>query len=268
VRSRDRGYVDRVPGSIQSIERAAAILHVLAASPAPLRLSDVAAAVHLPKGTAHGILRTLIEVGAVRADAGSKRYGLAQDLRGVQPPAVDGNELRARSMNWADPLAARSGEAVRIAVLEPAGVRVVHYVFRPDPAPQRADVGALLPAHASALGKALLAYHPATVALLGRRELERFTGRTITSADRLAADLAQVRLQGHAVEFAEHLPEQAAIAAPIFGPGGRALGAIAVHGHLDRLCSPGGVPRPRFVTWVQECARAISRESTALRRGA
>ena len=65
----------------------------------------------------------------------------------------------ARALNWSDALAARSEESVRIGTLHENQVLVVHHVFRPDDSHQALEVGALLPAHASALGKALLAHH-------------------------------------------------------------------------------------------------------------
>lgn len=254
------GYVDRVPGSVQSIERAAAILRALAGGPGPLRLSEVAAALRLPKGTAHGILRTLVEVGFAEQDRADGRYRLGSGLADLRSRHLDVNELRARSMNWADPLAARTGEAVRVGVLAGMDVLVAHYVFRPDGSAQRADVGALLPAHATALGKALLAYTPGVPALLSTGGLLAYTARTVTRRDRLLAELTRVHDSGVAVEVGEHVAGQAAVAAPVFGPGGLAVAAVGVHGDRDRVCDTAGEPRPRIVAQVLDCARAIARE--------
>ena len=56
-----------MPGSVQSIERAAAVLRLLAVGTGRLGCVEVANALDLAKGTAHGILRTLQEVGFVAA---------------------------------------------------------------------------------------------------------------------------------------------------------------------------------------------------------
>ncbi|MEO6472550.1 MAG: helix-turn-helix domain-containing protein, partial [Aeromicrobium sp.] len=61
-----------MPGSIQSIERAAAILRLLAAGQRRLGLAEISASLRLPKGTAHGIIRTLVEVGFLKQDQTSK----------------------------------------------------------------------------------------------------------------------------------------------------------------------------------------------------
>jgi DNA-binding IclR family transcriptional regulator len=248
-----------MPGSIQSIERAAAILRLLAAGPRRLRLAEISASLQLPRGTAHGILRTLGEVGFVEQDRVSGRYHLGAGLLNLGSGYLDVNELRARSMNWADPLAARTGEAVRVGMLVSADVLIVHYVFRPDDSHQSADVGALLPAHASSLGKVLLAYNPGAEALLSA-EMAAYTARTVTERNRLAVELAQTRDRGFAVEFGEYSPDQASIAAPIFGYGGLVVAAVAIHGHMDRLCDTTGEARPKMVTQVRDCARAITRE--------
>src|ERR1700754_52066 len=172
-----------MPGTVQSIERAAAVLRLLAGGPGSLTLGEIARSLDLPKGTAHGILATLKTVGFVEQDRISGHYQLGAALLRLGTSYLDVNELRSRSMNWADPLAARSGEAVRIGTILEGQVLVVHHVFRPDDTLQTRDVGALLPLPASALGKVLLAYSTPPV------RLERFTRRTITDQRLLAHTL-------------------------------------------------------------------------------
>ena len=58
-----------MPGSIQSIERAAAVLQLLARGHGPLGVGEIAASLSLPKGTTHGILSTLRAVGFIDQDA-------------------------------------------------------------------------------------------------------------------------------------------------------------------------------------------------------
>jgi DNA-binding IclR family transcriptional regulator len=256
-----------MPGSIQSIERAAAILRTLATGSGPLRLAEIAASLQLPKGTAHGILRTLAEVGFVEQERDTGRYRLGDGLSELRSRRLDPNELRSRGMNWADPLAARSGEAVRIGALVGTEVLVVHYVFRPDHSVQHADVGSLLPIHATALGKVLLAFSPGTQPLLPAGRLTAYTGKTITDPSRLRVTLAEVRKRGYALEFGEYQPDQAQIAAPILGQGGLVVGVIGIHGDLDRLCDATGMARPRLITQVTDCARAVSRDLQTSRSG-
>ena len=121
---------------------------------------------------------------------------------------LDGNELRTRALNWSDWLAARTNESVRLGTMHDGQVLVVHHVFRPDNSPQALEVGALLPVHATAMGKVLLAHHPYLAAELGKRELVRFTIATITDARVLTAELERVREQGWASEMEELVKER------------------------------------------------------------
>ncbi|QOR70471.1 IclR family transcriptional regulator [Ruania alkalisoli] len=248
-----------MPGSIQSIERAAAIVRLLAAGPRPLRLSEIATALQLPRGTAHGILKTLTEVDFVAQDRSTGLYELSDGLRHLGSGYLDANELRVRSMNWADPLATRTGTAVRVATLDQGGVLVVHYVLGPDAASdQGPDVGTYLPPHATALGQVLLAYSASAEQYTGTRPTA-FTSSTIVDARALATVLTHTRTRGYAVERSQYAPERASIAAPIFGYGGLVVAAVGIHGEADRLTTSTGEAHQRLATHVCRCARSITR---------
>ena len=161
-----------LPKNIQSIERAAAILRLLSGRTRRLGVVDLAGELGLPKGTVHGLLRTLQHVGFVEQDEETGKYQLGAALLHMGSSYLDGNELRTRALNWSDSLAARTHESVRIGTLHEGQVLIVHHVFRPDDSLQTLDVGALLPAHASALGKILLADHPYVAGELARNGLE------------------------------------------------------------------------------------------------
>ena len=246
-----------MPGSVQSIERAAAILRLLASSSGRLGIGEISRSLDLAKGTTHGILRTLQHVGFVEQDTDSGKYRLGAALLHLGTSYLDVNELRSRSINWADPLAARSGEAVRIGTMLDGKVLVVHHVFRPDDTFQTLDVGSLLPLHACAMGKVLLAYSTDAARSV---PLEPFTRRTLTRPDLLARALSEVREQGWAAEVEELTPGEAGIAAPIRGYGGLVVGAIGVSGPVERVCDSRGRPNPTLVSYVREAARAVSRD--------
>jgi DNA-binding IclR family transcriptional regulator len=167
-----------MPGNIQSIERAAAILRLLSGRSRRLGVVDLSGELGLPKGTVHGLLRTLQHVGFVEQDAETGKYQLGAALLHMGSSYLDGNELRTRALNWSDSLASRAQEAVRIGTLHDSQVLIVHHVFRPDDSLQTLDVGSLLPAHATALGKVLLAYHPYVANELVTEGLASFTAAT------------------------------------------------------------------------------------------
>ncbi|MFF9768660.1 IclR family transcriptional regulator [Streptomyces sp. NPDC053086] len=248
-------------GPVQSIERAAAILRLLAGGPRRLGLGEVAASLGLAKGTAHGILRTLQHVDFVEQDAATGKYQLGAALLHLGTSYLDVNELRSRSLNWADALAARSGEAVRLGTPLEGKVLIVHHVFRPDDTFQTLDVGALLPLHASSLGKVLLAYGTATV----EPALEAYTRHTLLEPEQLGRALMAVREVGWAAEIQEMSMGEAGVAAPIRGHGGLVVGAIGLSGPIERICDSQNHPRAGLISLIREAARAISRDLGAAR---
>jgi DNA-binding IclR family transcriptional regulator len=222
-------------------------------------VGELAGELGLPKGTVHGILRTLQLVGFVEQDEESGKYQLGAALLQLGNIYLDDNELRGRSLAWADNLALRTGEAVRVGSLHDNGVLVIHHVFRPDNTLQILEVGAQLPLHATALGKALLAHNPDLEAAVLAGPLPRLTRATLTTRAGLERALEAVRKQAYAMECEEAIIGEASIAAPIFDRRNEATGAIGIAGAVERLFVKRE-PRPELVVQVREAARAITRD--------
>jgi DNA-binding IclR family transcriptional regulator len=248
---------------IQSIERAAAILRLLSGQTRRLGVVQLAGELDLPKGTVHGILKTLAAVGFVEQDEESGKYQLGAALLHMGSSYLDGNELRARALNWSDSLAARSGESVRIGTLHESQVLVVHHVFRPDDSRQALEVGALQPAHATAMGKVLLAANRYAATALADEGLPRFTPATITDPELLLKELKVVLERGWAGDEQELVVGEVSLAAPITDRRGVTVGAIGISGPVERLTDEGE-PRNDLVSFVREAARAVSRDLGAI----
>src|SRR3954470_3571041 len=253
----------RTRGTIQSVDRAARILKALASGPRRLGVSQLADQLAMTRPTVHGLLQTLQAHGFVEQDRDSDKYQLGAGLLHLGNSYLDHNELRARSLVHAERLATRAQAAVRVGVLHGPAVVVVHHVFRPDAAFQVLEVGAQLPAHASALGKAILAYQPDTlVAELTAEALPRLTSRTLTAAA-VTAELAGVREKGFARERDEAVLGESSLAAPIVDHLGHAVGAIGVVGETRRIFPRG--PAKGLPEAVTDAARSISRDLGAAR---
>ena len=224
--------------SIQSIDRATAILKALASGPRRLGVSELADRLGLARPTVHGLLQ----------------LGYSY---------LDLNELRARSITYADHLATRASAAVRVGVMHGSSVVVVHHVFRPDAAFGVLEVGLQLPLHASALGKAVLAFSPQQVVddLLAE-PLQRLTKQTLSEPE-LRHELDVIRDSGIATERDEAVLGESSAAAPIFDHGGQAVGAIGVVDATDHIF-PRGLARGLSAA-VGEAARGVSRELGAPR---
>ncbi|TMD04106.1 MAG: IclR family transcriptional regulator [Chloroflexi bacterium] len=250
-------------GSIQSIDRAAAILKALASGPRRLGVSELADRLQLARPTVHGLLQTLQDHGFVEQDRHSDKYQLGPGLLQLGYSYLDLNELRARSIGHADRLAGRTRSSVRVGVMHGDSVVVVHHVFRPDSAFGVLEVGLQLPLYASSLGKAILAFSPGQVLEdLLAEPLPRLTKRTLTPAA-LRRELAGVRDQGVASEHDEAVLGESSLAAPIFDHAGHAVGAIGVVDATERLFPRG--PAKGVAAAVGEAARGVSRELGAPR---
>src|SRR5437660_7439561 len=249
--------------SIQSIDRATAILKALASGPRRLGVSELADRLGLARPTVHGLLRTLQPHGFVEQDRHPYKYQLGPGLLQLGYSYPDLNELRARSIGYADRLATRASAAVRVGVMHGSSVVVVHHVFRPDAAFGGLEVGIQLPLHASALGKAILAFSPLQmVEDLLVEPLPRLTKQTLGDAD-LRRELSVIRDSGIATERDEAVLGESSAAAPIFDHGGQAVGAIGVVDSTDRIFARGLVRG--LGAAVSEAARGVSRELGAAR---
>ncbi|MBQ0866396.1 IclR family transcriptional regulator [Streptomyces smyrnaeus] len=250
--------------TIQSLERAAAVLRLLAGGERRLGLSEIASALDLAKGTAHGLLRTLQQEGFVEQEPVTGRYQLGAELLRLGNSYLDVHELRARALVWTDDLARSSGESVYLGVLHQQGVLIVHHVFRPDDSRQVLEVGAMQPLHSTALGKVLSAYDPVALSEALDGERPAFTERTVTDPGRFEGLLEAVRARGWAADVEETWGGLASVAAPIHDRRRMPVGAVGITGAVERVCE-GDELIPRLVAAVRDTARAVSRDLGAQR---
>jgi DNA-binding IclR family transcriptional regulator len=242
---------------VQSVARSIEALRLLASAPRGLGVTEIAERIGVAKPTAHALLRTLESAQMVVQDADSAKYRLGPLLLELGNAFLETHELRTRSVVWADTLATRVNEAVWVAVLSGDHVLVVHHAFRPEGAVQILEVGAVVPWHACALGKAIVAHVPEQqrTELLGR-SLPMLTGRTLTEQRKLAAELEKVRSLGYAVEDSEATIGDAGLAAPVFARDGVA-GAIGLVGPVERLLAG---QRDEYAVAVRDTARLLTRD--------
>lgn len=251
---------------IQSVRRAASILRELGSGQPRLGVTELAERLGLAKATVYGLLRALEADALVERDLETGKYRLGPALLQLGNAFLDGHELRARSLLWADSLASRTSEAVRVGVPNGWSMLIVHHVFRPDNSVQILEVGAAIPWHASALGKAVAAYRDEG----SQRELldgplGMLTGRTIVDPAALKRALESIRREGVAIEDQEAIIGEAEVAAPVLDHDGHPVGAIGVAGPVERLL-PDGLARIDVVAAVKESARGLSRDLGGVRR--
>jgi DNA-binding IclR family transcriptional regulator len=240
---------------IQSVDRAIRVLTALQGA-RRMSLSELATRLELAPSTTHGIVRTLVEHGMVVQERGSSRYQLGPAVLRLGNVYLDTLELRSKTIPWAEDLARRTGLAVRTGVLLIDDVVIIHHEPRPDGSRQMPEVGIVIPVHASALGKAMLAFLPEEEKrVLTSGELRSMTGETVTSPDELRDQLDLVRSGVIATEQDEAVIGEGALASPVFDATGDTVGAIGVV-----IQSAGPLENHVARDAVRETARALSRE--------
>jgi DNA-binding IclR family transcriptional regulator len=236
---------------IQAVDRAVRILMVLQGA-RRMSLGEVAAELELAPSTVHGIIRTLLAHGMVAQERDSGRYRLGPATLRLGNVYLHTLELRSRVVGWAEDLARRTGCAVRAGVLLQGDVVVVHHEPRPDGTRQMPEVGIVIPAHACALGKALLA---SAADQPGGAPLRGMTADTLTDPALLHAQLEVVRRTGLATEVEEAVIGECGVAAPLVD----ALGEVP--GALGLVVPAGQWPlAPAATEALRTAARSISQE--------
>lgn len=240
---------------IQAVDRAVRILMVLQGA-RRMSLGEIAAELELAPSTVHGIIRTLLGHGMVAQERDSGRYRLGPATLRLGNVYLHTLELRSRVVGWAEDLARRTGCAVRAGVLLQGDVVVVHHEPSPDGSRQMPEVGIVIPAHACALGKVLLAGGGTELGTeLGARPLRSMTADTVTDPARLRAELDVVRRTGIATEAEEAVIGECGIAAPLVDASGEVPGALGLVVPASRWPLDAAATEA-----VRAAARSISRE--------
>ncbi|WP_227997663.1 IclR family transcriptional regulator [Nocardia australiensis] len=236
---------------IQSVDRAVRILFALQGA-RRMTLSELAAELGLAATTVHGIVRTLAAHGVVVQEHGGGRYQLGPAVLRLGNVYLDTLDLRARALTWSHELARTTGLAVRVGVLFGDDVVIIHHEPRPDGSRQMPEVGIEIPSHASALGKAVLAFLPPVDY---DNPLRSMTGETITSPEGFREHLRTVAASGLAYECDEAVLGESCVAGAIFDRSGDAVGAVGVV-----IPTPDWPADDATVEAVRTTARTISRE--------
>lgn len=220
---------------VKSADRTLEVLEVLASSPNRRALGELARQLGIPKSSLHGILRTMVQRGWVEADATGTRFGLGVRALQVGAAYLDADSAVGLLAGVLDGLAAEFGETVHLGRLD--GPYVVYLAKRESVHPLRlfSAIGRRLPAHATALGKVLLAERSdAELDAILPDTLQALTTHTITDRAALDAQLAAVREQGYAVDHEENTDGIACFAVAVPQPG-PATDAISISVPVARI---------------------------------
>jgi DNA-binding IclR family transcriptional regulator len=191
---------------VKSADRTLQVLEALATGERRVSLAELARDLRIPKSSLHGILKTLVQRGWVDIDETGLRFGLGLRALLVGASFVESDDMVARVQPVLDWLSAESErEAVHLGRLD--GPDVIYLAKRESAHALRlfSAIGRRLPAHATALGKCLLAARSdEEVCALLDWPLTPLTTQTIVAREDLLAELGLVRQRGYAVDNEEN----------------------------------------------------------------
>ena len=223
-------------GMVKSADRVLSLLEYLAEKgPAPF--ATIARDLGLPNSSCHQLLQTVVTRRFIELDAGTRLYRIGSRLWEVAQSYAMAEDLASIAQPLMDELRDATLETVQLARLE--GLENVYLAISESPHAMKlvSAVGSRLSAHATGLGKVLLAGLDADEfeRRLDGADLRRFTDQTLTSRKALRVAVQQIQAQGYGEDCEEYVVGCRCIAMPVRDGRGKTLAALSV-----------SVPTPRF----------------------
>ncbi|AEI39651.1 IclR family transcriptional regulator [Paenibacillus mucilaginosus] len=214
---------------VPALEKADAVLQAIASEPSALRLIDLSKRLGYNKSSMFSLLATLEALDWVKRDADGT-YTLGARMGYLGHAFFKGFSLIDRFRKEASVIKHTLGETIQLAKLERHEVLYLAKEEMPSPVRLASEPGLKLPAHATALGKAMLAWQE-------RSELEAFfpeealepaaTPHTLRSREELLKQLVDVRDRGYAFDLQEAVMGFCCVAAPVRDSAGSVIAAIS-----------------------------------------
>jgi DNA-binding IclR family transcriptional regulator len=225
-----------------------------------LTLDELATRSGLARSTAHRLAGQLVRLGLLERSHRGWRLGMTLFELGQLVPRQQ--RLRDVALAYMEDLYEATKETVQLAVLDESEVLYVEIIsgHRKVATPSRR--GGRMPAHCTALGKAILAFSDD----VGRAWIERHspletrTAWTLADPAALARELQDIRRAGVAYDREESTPGLVCVAAPLLSADGTARAAMSVS-----MPARGRITPAQVAPAVRTGGRALSRELQRLR---
>lgn len=244
--------------AVKSAERVLAILELLADRERPLTFGQLAEDLGYPRSSLHGLLHTMLGRGWLEVDEATRRYSLGIRVWQSGHSYLRAVGLEQRARPYLERVRDALDETVQLSVLDG---RYNVYIAKEE-GTQRlvlaSEVGRRLEAHATGLGKVLLAGLPEDVlaARMAGAELARFTPSTITSFQELSSELSVIREQGYAEDDEEYTIGVRCVAVPVRDHTGAVVAAMSMSVPTVRF---NRLLRQRALNLLLDAANGLSR---------
>jgi DNA-binding IclR family transcriptional regulator len=241
---------DGAPASV--LERAMSLLNTFGPDKTELGISELSRRSGLAKSTTHRLVGELVRLGLLEQAGSGVRLGMQLFELGQLVPRQ--RTLKDAALPFMEDLREATGNNVHLAVLDGIEVVYVEIMRVRDSQPLPSRVGGRMPAHATGVGKAILAHSPAEV-VKARLDagLTRRSPYTIIMPGTLARELRTIIDTGVSFDRQESAVGIVCAAAPVFGPDNAIAAALSVTGRAERL------DIERMAPAVRTAALALSR---------
>lgn len=227
----------RAQSKITSLDRGLRILQVLSGESEGLGVTEISRRVVADKSVVYRTLSLLMQHDYIEQDPTTKKYVLGFKVVELANRRLKNMGILAVAKPILKEVANQTGEIVVLAAMigdvlayldKEEGQYSVHISN---------SLGQPIAPHATASGKAILAYmpEPDLVRFFTGKGLPALTEKTITSFGDFKAHLAEVRRRGYAVDDEENHPGIRCVAAPVRNHRGAVLGSISISGTTQRL---------------------------------
>ena len=219
---------------VQSLQRGLEVIRAFDADARELTLSDVARRTGMSRAAARRFLLTLVDLGYVRTDA--RYFSLSPRVLELGYAYLSSLSLPEVAEPHLEALVAEVRESSSLSVLDGPDIVYVARVPVSRIMTVAINVGTRFPAHATSMGRVLLAglAEPELDAYLAQAELQRLSPRTVTSTSALRTELRRVRDQGWSIVDQELEEGLRAVAAPVRDASAKVVAAINLSAHASR----------------------------------
>jgi IclR family acetate operon transcriptional repressor len=218
---------------IASVANAARIIYLLSDDHV-LKVSDVSSRLGVSLSAAHRLLTTLEDEQLLTQDTTTRCYVPGPKLVAVANSVSSGRSRWNFALPYLAELSSRVGGTVNIMILHGTEVAFVESVEATTAVRVGSRLGAIMPAHCTSGGKALLARltDDEIAERYGDTPLQRMTAKSIQTLDQLRTELKRTTKHGYATNFGESEPEVSGVGVAVVGIEPE---AVAVSAHSPRL---------------------------------
>jgi IclR family pca regulon transcriptional regulator len=213
---------------VQSLERGLAVIRAFNGERQALSVSEAAEVTGLSRASIRRSLLTLVALGYV--ERSGRSFQLRPKVLELGYAYLSSLSLPEVALPHIERLVTEVNDSSEAAVLD--GEEIVYILRVPGPriVTTSVSVGGRMPAHATALGKILLASldEAELDAFLSHSKLDSYTPATVTDPARLREELLTARERGWASTDQELEQGLRAVAVPIRGAGGKVIAALNV----------------------------------------